>query len=55
MAKFTELKETSFTIDEICLFMDISDWKIIPRFFADLLEEIVFKLILMLAGTLIFC
>ena len=43
-----------FTTDEICLSIDISDWKIIPRFFADSLEERVFKLRLMLTEMLIF-
>ena len=43
-----------FSTDEICLSMDISDWKIISRFFADRLGKIVFKLRLMLTGTLIF-
>ena len=37
-----------FSTDEICLSMDISDWKIMPRFFTDLPGEIVFKLRLML-------
>ena len=42
------------TTDEICLSIDISDWKITPRFFAHSLGEMVFKLRLMLTGTLIF-
>ena len=54
MAKFSQLKETSFTTDEMCLSIDLSGKKIIPRFFVDLLGEIVFKLRLMLTGTLIF-
>ena len=40
--------------DEICLSIDMSDWKITPRFFAHSLGEMVFKLRLMLTGTLIF-
>ena len=43
------------TTDEICLSIDISDWKIKTRFFAHSLGEMVFKLRLMLTGTLIFC
>ena len=42
------------TTDEICLSIDISDWKITLRFFAHSLGEMVFKLRLMLTGTLIF-
>ena len=40
--------------DEICLSIDILDWKITPKFFAHSLSEMVFKLRLMLAETLIF-
>ena len=42
------------TTDEICLSIDISGWKITPRFLAHSLGELVFKLRLMLIGTLIF-
>ena len=42
------------TTDEICLSIDISDWKITPRFFAHSLGEMVFKLRLMLTGTFLF-
>ena len=42
------------TTDEICLSIDISDRKITPRFFAFSVGEMVFKLRLMLTGTLIF-
>ena len=52
MAKFKKLQV--LTTDEICLSIDISDWKITPRFFAHSLSEMVFKLRLMLTGTLIF-
>ena len=38
-------------IDEMCLFMDLSVWKITPRFFALSLGEIVLELIfIMLTG-----
>ena len=43
-----------FTTNEICLYIDISDCKITPRFFKHSLSEMVFKLRLMLTGTLIF-
>ena len=42
-----------FRTDEISLSIDISDWEIIPRFFANSFGDIVFQLRLMLTETLI--
>ena len=43
-----------FMTYEICLSIDISGWKIMPRVFVDSLGETVYKLRIMLIGTLIF-
>ena len=54
--QFTELERNKFfATNETCLSINISDCEIIQSFFADWFGVIVFKVRLMLTGTLIFC
>ena len=48
-------RKHELTIAEICLSIDISNWKTTPRFFAELFGKIMLESILMLQFGLIKC